>query len=369
MEIPQIVVCKSFADLPAMRAGGVVYVVRDGADGGVGTYFAAKGWQVQDWVVTSGALRDLGLVRVRVLPEATRLVVAVGGQCAMQVGKQLATVHGCDLWCMPTTRGATGALWCYAMWQVDKHPAVVPTSPHTVLLVDSLMQEERAGIQQAYQCLLACYVALVCDVFRARMAGEEQDNEARRQCARSVHDVLMGCEEYAPRLGAVLWDALWQAAQHTANQENALFAWMICLYKGQDFEYNKYMCAAAMAVAAALAEWPDMPDLYLPPDRHAMGEGLAALGLTCASRGVQPPPHRNADWAWRDYLADVGAALSDVETMARRWRRLVGAEGEPNFEALTPQDLVALLPMVAEVGPAYTPLKHLYLRGGLNLFI
>ena len=235
MNTPHIQHCKSLADLPALRAGGIVYIIFDGANP-LGTYFAAKGFTVQEWAVNAATLGDYCGASVRTLPDATRLVVAVGGWCAMQVGKLVAHQAQRPLWCVPTHPGATGALWCHTWWVVGNHPKLLDAAPHTLMMVDSLFAEDRQGQELAYQCLTACYVSLVMDIFRARIEGEEQDNAPRHAAMDEVRQTLLACREYTVGQSAALWRALEKAAPHTDLAEIELFALTICMYKSQKFE-------------------------------------------------------------------------------------------------------------------------------------
>ena len=79
--------------------------------------------------------------------------------------------------------------------------------------------------------------------------------------------------------------------------------------------------------------------------------------------------YRRIDWVWRDYVSEWAEVKATLRRAAKNWRRLAGSSGYGYFEDLSAADIVALLPVVAEMSPTYTPFRHLYLRGGFNLFI
>lgn len=368
MNAPDILHCKSFADLPLPRAGGVVYVVKEGQDGGLVTFLASKGFEVDTLVVSAATLDDYCGVTVRQLPVATRLTVAVGGFAAMEVGKLLAHKHGLPLWCVPTDYTAASALWCHTLWTVGKTPTFVGTDGHTTLVVDNLLSATRDGTQQVYQHLFAYYAAAVDDVCRNRMCGTEQANVGLRQAAQTAHTALSAVDEYTDEAGKTLWTALETCAGVTDTKETELLSLAICVYKKGNMSYNRYTFAAAYARAVALSEHRDLPDLYLPPDRCAVQETTRALGWeTLPSAPTEDL--RRLDWVWRDYLPDLQTAFADAGRMARCWRRLAGDAGYGYFEDLTAAEVVALLPVVADMSPTYSPFRHLYLRGGFNLFV
>lgn len=365
MNTPQIQRCRNLSDLPDLRAGGVVYMVLSAADGGLSTYLAAKGWTVEQLVVGDKILYDYSGVTVRTLPSATRLIVAVGGHAAMEVGKLIAHNAQLPLWCVPTDCDATGALWCHTLWTVDGTPTFVPTEPHTLLWVDTLLRPTRDGAQQAYQYLFAALAAMESARYRNRMLGREEDNEALAapiERARQALDV----KEYGVDVGKRLWEALETCATCDVR-EIELLALAICMYKKKNMPYNRYILLAAYSLWVALAECKPLPDLYLPPDRQAALESLRALGWRAAAAKAEDADYRRVDWVWRDYLEEM--ANPDIRRYARYWRRIAGGAGYGYFEDLTAAEVVALLPVVAELTPTYTPFKHLYLRGNLNLFI
>lgn len=368
MNAPDVLHCKSLTDLPIPRAGGVVYMVKEGPDGGLAAFFASKGFEVECLAVASASLDDYCGMAVRDLPVATRLVVAVGGFAAMEVGKLLSVGRRLPLWCVPTDYAAASALWCHTLWTVGKAPTFVGTDGHSVMVVDSLLGSTRDGVQQAYQHLFAHYVGMVGALYRNRMTGEETANAALRQAAECARGALLAVDEYGADAGKTLWTALEECVGKTEPKEIELLSRAICVYKKRNMPYNRYTFAAAYAWAVALLECRDLPDLWLPPDRQAVRE--AALGLGWETPlDVPDVDMRRMDWVWRAYLDDARKALQDVGTMARCWRRLAGDAGYGYFEDLSAAEVVAMLPIVADLSPTYTPFRHLYLRGGLNLFV
>lgn len=364
MITPEIVRIQSFADLPLPRAGGVIYMVCDGHDGGLGTYLAAKGLEIQSLAVEATTLGDYYGTSVRTLPSATRLVVAVGGRCAMEVGKLLAKLHRLPLWCVPLDY-VGAALWCHTLWTVGKTPTFVQCAPHTTFLC-ATTQPTRDGVQQTYQYLFAAYMGLSCEVYRNRMFGKEGDNPPLVALAADAKRALLACTEYNAEAGEALWRAL-SACAGAPIQEIETLALAICVYKKGNMSYNRYIFAAAYALGRALADCPDMPDLLLPPARPSVVEAIGRLGWVAQAQPTATAP--KVDWAWRDFAQDYRRETDDMSTMAKYWRRLAGGAGYGYFEDLTAAEVVALLPVVAEIHPTYTPLKHLYLRGNLNLFV
>ena len=370
MDTPVILQCTSFADLPALRAGGVVYLVRNGADGGLGNYFAAKGFTVREIVVSDATLDDYCGMAVRRVEEGTRILVAVGNHCAMEAGKLLAHLHDLPLWCVPTDLDAACAMSAYTMWTVDRRPVFLPVRSHTVICLDGLLSPTRDGIQQAYQYLFARYVALHSAVYRGRLFLEERDNARLRTLSEAAEKTLLSIDEYSPTAGKTLWQMLAQTADEGDDNEILLFAKAICVYKKGNMAYNRYVFAAAYAYVVALGECRDLPDLLLPPDRVTVAEAAEGLGWVPAECATPPVrEYRRIDWVWRDYLPEMGEVAAKSAEMAKNWRRLAGSAGYGYFEDLSAADLVGLLPLVAETYPTYTPFKHLYLRGGFNLFI
>ena len=370
MNAPQIIYCQSFSDLPAPRAGGVAYILRTGLDGGLGGYLSSKGFTVQDALLAATADDYVGIT-LRNLPSATRLVVAIGGYYAMEAGKLLAHSARLPLWCVPTDYDAASALTDYSLWTVDNRPVFLPAPALTVIRLPSAFAATRDGVQQAYQHLFGYYVALEAAIFRNRLFLNEGDNARLRETHREVERTLLAVDEYAPTLGETLWTVLVKAAETCEDKEIILLAKAICVYKKGNMAYNRYVFAAAYAYLVALGEWQDAPDLLLPPDRTlVLKEAEAKLGWRVALEQTESgQEYRRIDWVWRDRVEELGEALNKAKRMAKIWRRLAGSAGFGYFEDLAAEDMTSLLPIVAETYPSYTPFKHLYLRGGLNLFI
>ena len=371
MSIPQIVHCHSFGDLPTLRAGGVAYILRTGQDGGLGEYFAAQGFTVQDNLIPVSPAEDYYGISLRRVPSATRLILAIGGAKAMDAGKLLAKTVHLPLWCVPTDYDAVSVLDDYSLWTLEGAPTFWDAPAVTVIRLDSVLAPSRDGIQQAYQHLFGYYVALEAAIFRNRLFLSEGDNGRLRAVLKDVEKTLLAIEEYSPEWGETLWTCLEKAADVCENKEIILLAKAICVYKKENMAYNRYVFAAAYAYMVALGEGKDMPDLLLPPDRSLVAaEAKDKLGWKIAPpNAMDAKEYRRLDWVWRDYVGELAEAKDKAREMAKRWRRLAGSAGYGYFEDLAAEDLTYLLPIVAETYPTYTPFKHLYLRGGLNLFI
>ena len=370
MNTPYILHCHSFADLPDLRAGGYVLLYTDGADSGLETYLTAKGFAVEKSVVDANAMPHYTACAMRILPSATRLIVAMGGYVCMELGKLTARLHDLPLWCIPTDYGATACLWCYGVWTVEGAPQVLTTPAHTTILLDGVLTADRNGVQQAYQHLFGHYVALHSAIYRHRLFNEEEANPPLRRAAERIAERMRLSVEYDPTVAPAMWQCLSEAASVAEESEIHLLAMAICLYKQDKMPYNKYEMVAAVAEAAALCTAKDVPDLYLPPDRAA----VLALANTLGWHPIAAPwptvaEYRRIDWVWRDYLADCRQAIGDIAAPSKNWRRLAGNAGYGFYADLTPADVAVLLPLAAELSPAYTPLKHLYLRGTLNPMI
>ena len=371
MSTPKTIQCNAFADLPALRAGGIIYLLRTGLDGGLGEYFASRGFNVEDNLLTDAALEDYHGVALRRVPSATRLIVAMGGFAAMEAGKLLAHTAHLPLWCVPTDYDAVTALADYSLWTTNGAPLFVPAPELTVLRLTSVFSATRDGIQQAYQHLFGYYVALEAAIFRNRLFLAEGDNARLREVLKEVEKALLSADEYSPTLGDTLWAGIAQAAEVCEDREIILMAKAICVYKKGNMAYNRYVFAAAYAYLAALGESKDMPDLLLPPDSALVAKEAAdKLGWQVpAPKAMDKKEYRRLDWVWRDYLGELAQAAQTAKEIAKRWRRIAGSAGYGYFEDLSAEDLTYLMPIVAETYPTYTPFKHLYLRGGLNLFI
>ena len=364
-----VLFCKDFSQFPSIRAGGTVYLVRGREDGGVGNYLATKGFNVCDTVVDGGRYDDYAGLSVRTPPDGTRLVVGVGDFAVLEAAKLIASLHDLPLWCVPLSYDGVNALADYTLWTVDRAPAFLPVSRQTVLATEGLLVPTRDGVQQIYQHLFAYYVSLQISVYANRLFLREADNERLSPLLATVQTALLSVGEYNPAVAPQLWSTICAVAPVCSDREIMLYAKAICVYKKSNMSYNRYIFAAAYAYLAALTECADAPDLLLPPDRTAVAEAAKGLGWN-----IRPAPspdraeRRRLDWAWRDYLADVRSSADVARQAAKCWRRLVGSAGYGFFEDLSPSDLTYLMPVVAETSPTYTPFKHLYLRGGFDLF-